>query len=198
LKNSSRKFHFTLTALGKCHGNFTVDQENDLDVTKNYTNSRFSVTYAHDAVEIFSKYDLIIAMENSYFSDYISEKLVNVLLAKKIPIYIGAPNIQQYFHSNSFFTCSSAINRRIIDGFPRWVENCVSEILHQLYDYYDHLDDDSSYQMKKKLQWRGKNEREKFHNFLKLFHFHEITYSTSYSRKWLAFLKQKFVKLLMT
>ena len=52
--------------------------------------------------KFFSQYRFVISFENSFEEDYITEKLPNVMLANSIPIYRGAPNVSEYFNSESF------------------------------------------------------------------------------------------------
>ncbi len=52
--------------------------------------------------DLFKKYKFVICFENSFAKDYITEKLPNVMFANTIPIYRGAPNIREYFNTNSF------------------------------------------------------------------------------------------------
>ncbi len=56
--------------------------------------------------KIYKDYKFVICFENSYEEDYITEKLVNVMMGGSIPIYMGAPNVNDYFNSNSFINCS--------------------------------------------------------------------------------------------
>ncbi|CEO99329.1 Fucosyltransferase [Plasmodiophora brassicae] len=46
-----------------------------------------------DKVTLFSKYKFCVAMENSVFEDYISEKLFQAMSAGCVPLYVGATNI---------------------------------------------------------------------------------------------------------
>ena len=52
--------------------------------------------------EIFKKYKFVICFENSFEENWITEKILNVMVAGAIPIYRGAPNIQEYFNNESF------------------------------------------------------------------------------------------------
>jgi hypothetical protein len=45
------------------------------------------------AVEKYKPYKFVIAMENTLINGYITEKLINPVLARCIPIYLGAPDI---------------------------------------------------------------------------------------------------------
>jgi hypothetical protein len=52
--------------------------------------------------KFLSQYKFVISFENSFEEEYITEKLVNTMLANSIPIYRGAPNISEYFNTKSF------------------------------------------------------------------------------------------------
>ncbi|MFH0808026.1 MAG: glycosyltransferase family 10 [archaeon] len=52
--------------------------------------------------KFLSQYKFVISFENSFEEDYITEKLLNTMLANSIPIYRGAPNISKYFNTDSF------------------------------------------------------------------------------------------------
>ena len=52
--------------------------------------------------ELFREYKFVICFENSYFNNYVTEKLPNVMMANSIGIYRGAPNIGEFFNTKSF------------------------------------------------------------------------------------------------
>ncbi|PKA39745.1 glycosyltransferase family 10 domain-containing protein [Rhizobium sullae] len=54
-----------------------------------------------DKVEVLSDYRYHIAIENSVFKDYWTEKLADPLLTLTYPIYHGCPNILEYFPEGS-------------------------------------------------------------------------------------------------
>jgi hypothetical protein len=51
------------------------------------------------------KYHLVI--ENIQMTHYFTEKLIDCLLTGCVPIYYGAPNIDQYFNIDGFIICKS-------------------------------------------------------------------------------------------
>ena len=53
-------------------------------------------------IQFFSSYKFSIAMENSEGEGYISEKIIDSLLAGTIPIYYGGYNIDQYINNKAF------------------------------------------------------------------------------------------------
>jgi len=54
----------------------------------------------------YSKYTFVIAMENCQKEGYITEKLINAYYAGAIPIYWGAPDINEYFNPKAFINVS--------------------------------------------------------------------------------------------
>lgn len=74
-----------IDAPGKCKNNMKVDNAH---WTKN--------------VDLFKSYKFVIAVENSLLPGYITEKMVNPLLAGAVPIYLGAPDIVEHFNPKRF------------------------------------------------------------------------------------------------
>lgn len=79
--------------------------------------------------EIYMPYKFVIAFENSHIKGYITEKIVNPMLAGAIPIYFGAPDIKEHFNTKSF------INAGDFDS----LEDCADYVLRvdrdqQLYE----------------------------------------------------------------
>lgn len=74
-------------ALGSCRSGKTVSQTNRM------LYDLFVKTHYEDAVEQYRPYKFVIAIENSRLNGYISEKLMNPVLANAVPIYLGAPDI---------------------------------------------------------------------------------------------------------
>jgi hypothetical protein len=48
-------------------------------------------------LNLFKEFQFSIVIENSQQSNYFTEKLVDCLITKTIPIYWGCPNISDYF-----------------------------------------------------------------------------------------------------
>ena len=64
-----------------------------------------------DAVEKYKHYKFVLCVENRSIPGYITEKIINAMLAKAIPIYWGAPDVVQHFNPHSFICVSSFLNR---------------------------------------------------------------------------------------
>ncbi len=52
--------------------------------------------------KLFKTYKFVICFENSYTNEYITNKLVEPMMANTVPIYRGAPNTGDYFNTDSF------------------------------------------------------------------------------------------------
>jgi len=58
---------------------------------------------ADDKLKVMSRYKFSICFENTNtVKDYISEKIFDSFFAKSVPIYWGAPNIEEYIPKNCF------------------------------------------------------------------------------------------------
>ena len=58
--------------------------------------------YVDDKIQFISQYKFTIAFENSSVSGYTTEKLMEPMLVKSLPIYWGNPNVNQDFNIKSF------------------------------------------------------------------------------------------------
>ena len=68
---------------------------------------------------IFKPYKFVIAFENKQIKGYITEKLVMPMLARAIPIYLGASDVGEYFNTRSFINVSD---------FPSF-ESCIQYVM---------------------------------------------------------------------
>ncbi|CEO99117.1 unnamed protein product (mitochondrion) [Plasmodiophora brassicae] len=59
-------------------------------------NREFPPELNNDKVALFSTYKFCVAMENTIAQDYVTEKLWQSLTAGCVPVYLGAPNIQDF------------------------------------------------------------------------------------------------------
>ena len=92
---------------------------------------------------IFRKHKFVICFENSCHEEYITEKLPNVMMAGSIPIYKGAPNVGEYFNTDSF------INFDDYGSYEKMIEKIVE------------LDnDDKKYEEFLKQPWMTKENQE--------------------------------------
>ena len=70
-----------------------------------YDRGRTKQTYLDAGVTDFARYKFAVAGENTLIDGYLTEKIVTVLLAKAIPIYIGSPNVKEFVNPARFVHC---------------------------------------------------------------------------------------------
>jgi hypothetical protein len=75
--------------------------------------SRSKPDYNDIAVEKYRPYKFVIACENSRHEGYVTEKIISAMLAKAIPIYLGAPDVAAHFNPKAFIDVGS---------FPSWAD----------------------------------------------------------------------------
>jgi hypothetical protein len=56
----------------------------------------------NNKINLFKEFQFSIAIENSQQANYFTEKLVDCLITKTIPIYWGCPNISEYFDTTGW------------------------------------------------------------------------------------------------
>jgi len=85
--------------------------------------------YIPRKLDALKDYMFSFAMENSRYESYFTEKLHDCLLTGTIPIYLGAPDIGNYYNIDGIIVMQEDENGLMFD----------SEVLTEEY-YYDHLD----------------------------------------------------------
>lgn len=55
-----------------------------------------------ELLQVYNQYKFIFCFENSYQAGYITEKIFNGLLSNSIPIYCGAPDINEFLDTSGF------------------------------------------------------------------------------------------------
>lgn len=66
-----------------------------------------TMTFYDLAVDHYLPYKFVIAGENSFNPGYITEKIINAMLAYSIPIYLGAPDVSEVFNPKSFVNANA-------------------------------------------------------------------------------------------
>jgi hypothetical protein len=87
----------------------------------------FGIRDLNDKLEAIADYKYHIAIENSFYCDYWSEKLSDVYLGWAYPFYSGCPNLERYFPSECF-------TRIDLDDFAKTVKTIESSIANGLYE----------------------------------------------------------------
>lgn len=66
--------------------------------------------WGNDKIKFIKKYKFTIAFENESADNYVTEKIVHPFKAGSIPIYWGAPNIEDYYDSRCFINVNNFNN----------------------------------------------------------------------------------------
>lgn len=72
-----------------------------------------SCYHSSELINVYNKYKFVMSFENTHSPGYITEKIFNVFLAKSIPIYDGAPNIDKYINKSSYIQYDKQIENKI-------------------------------------------------------------------------------------
>ncbi|MDR2917394.1 MAG: glycosyltransferase [Tannerella sp.] len=71
---------------------------------KLYNNKSLMNDYGRASkIELYAKYKFVIAFENSISRDYVTEKFFDPLISGSVPVYLGAPNVQEFAPGNNCF-----------------------------------------------------------------------------------------------
>ncbi|MHA7775264.1 glycosyltransferase family 10 domain-containing protein [Roseibium sp. M-1] len=94
-----------------------------------------------DKMEVLRDYKYHVAIENSVFKDYWSEKLADTFLSLTYPIYHGAPNIYEYFPKGALSridindaesairTIRNIIESDVYDNSMKYIEEAKERVL---------------------------------------------------------------------
>ena len=88
-----------------------MDDVHFIDEYKELAN--VSCYHSEEMIKVFSQYKFIVSFENSHNPGYITEKIFNALMAQTIPIYDGAPDIDEFINKQRFIGCDKNIIQKI-------------------------------------------------------------------------------------
>jgi len=77
--------------------------------------------WSDEYIQLLSKYKFMISFENTKCKNYITEKFVNPLLARTIPIYWGSDHVKTVFNPGSFLFLE--------DDTPESYDNLIQQII---------------------------------------------------------------------
>ena len=75
-----------------------------------------------DKIEVISNYKFAIAFENSPSAGYVTEKIIDCFVAGVIPIYLGAPDIQEFIPENCFIDARNFENFEDLDNYLQSID----------------------------------------------------------------------------
>ena len=112
-------------------------------------NRKMPNDFGDDAkISLLSRYRFNLAFENSISIDYVTEKFFHPLIAGCVPVYLGAPNIEEFEPGDNCF-----IDVRKF-GSPKEMAEYLLELEHNENAYHEYH------------QWRSKPLKEGFLNML--------------------------------
>ena len=117
--------------------------------------NRGSYNWEAGKLNLSSGYLFTVAIENSISHDYITEKLWHPLVAGSVPIYLGAPNIQDWLPCETdciidlrqFKTPQDAaqhirnvaMNRTLYESYHQWRKHPVQNKFHKMLTYFQKM-----------------------------------------------------------
>ncbi len=81
-----------------------------------------AVRYIEDKWDGLARYRYSIAVENTSWTDYWTEKIADCFLAWTVPIYHGCPNLEKYFPPGSFIRIDLERPREALETIRRVLE----------------------------------------------------------------------------
>lgn len=118
---------------------------------------RGSYQWENGKLTLSSEYLFTISIENSLTYDYITEKLWHPLVAGSIPIYLGAPNVEDWLPCKTdcivdlrkfkspkdaaLFIKHIATNRTLYESFHTWRNEPVREKFQKMLNYFQNISD---------------------------------------------------------
>lgn len=113
------------------------------------TNESFNKKYGGyipDKIDTISHAKFVLAYENFRFKDYVSEKIYDVMAAGSVPIYSGAPNIQDYVPKACFIDFHSFKNHEELYKYISTMSdetymnylNCIKIFMEKLEKHANH------------------------------------------------------------
>lgn len=83
---------------------------------------------------LFENYQYSLVIENSRQTNYFTEKLIDCLITKTIPIYYGCPNIHEYFDTTGWILLTSEDHQsRIHELVQKWHEKGYTKDSYQMF-----------------------------------------------------------------
>jgi alpha-1,3-fucosyltransferase 10 len=68
-------------------------------------------------IETIARHKFCFAMENAIEADYVTEKIYDAFLAGTVPIYLGAPNVDEFVPANSYIDATAFASARDLAAY---------------------------------------------------------------------------------
>jgi len=115
-----------------------------------FQDNRYKAEWGKRKINLMSQYLFVLVFENSNTVDYVTEKLFHAFLAGAIPVYMGAPNVEDFLPApDSIIKVSDFSSAQQLANYLNFVAND-----YEVYNRYH--------------KWRGDGWSE---SFLKMLHY---------------------------
>lgn len=123
--------HHSVTPLGKCCGMSAINSDGSSHCSTQRASDggtslsgRHAASYLDDAVRTFRSYRFVVVFENERVDGYVTEKLVNALMAGAVPIYLGdfRGTASEIFNRDAFIDCGEFPTLRACANFVAAVD----------------------------------------------------------------------------
>lgn len=97
--------------------------------------------------EKLREYKFVLCLENSIFPGYITEKIFDCFFARSVPIYLGAPDIDEYIPKNTFINIKDFKSftdlKKFIDSidaqtYKTYIDNIETFLESEKYEKFSH------------------------------------------------------------
>jgi hypothetical protein len=145
---------------GTCGGNIRSLPEHIVKIQNSINRdlkNRGSYNWEAGKLALSSEYLFTIAIENSLNHDYITEKLWHALVAGSVPIYLGAPNVEDWLPCGTsciidlrkfktpkdaaLYVKTVAMNRTLYETYHQWRNEPVSKKFQNMLNYFKTMSD---------------------------------------------------------
>lgn len=107
---------------------------NNIDVNVNRGKYDNDMTYLDQAVQIYGDYKFVLALENKMVDGYVTEKVINPLIANCIPIYWGSDSVFEFINKDRIIYANQYNDDELIERIKEINEN------KELYDKIVNID----------------------------------------------------------
>ena len=103
--------------------------------TKNMPHTRFvnneTETYNDIAVRLYASFKFVLAVENTWKPGYVTEKLINPIIANSVPLYWGHPSAFEYINKKRVVYLPEFTDSSIIEYLSTMTEETYQSILNE-------------------------------------------------------------------
>ena len=127
--------YFTKSNILDLYGNGWNNLTN-LPKKYHFLTKKLNPKFSKDKLETISNYRFSLCIENMIFPGYVTEKIIDCLKCGVIPIYLGAPDIEDYIPENLFIDLRSFHDYETLENYLiNFSDNLANEFLKNAYNF---------------------------------------------------------------